>query len=98
MRGTTSITNLPRTDQVIECAQGLILRMIQRRAMKLIEIYVVGLQTLKRIFAGFDDIVTACTTLIRVLSPPPMYLGFMHNLLPPNLFLQKFFFNPFASP
>src|SRR5258706_14138691 len=96
MRGTTNITDFPGADQVIERTQSFILRMIQRWTMKLIQIYVVGLQTLKRIFAGFDNMVTACAALVGLISHAAVYLGCQHNLLTQILFLQKFSCNPFA--
>src|SRR5512134_2615757 len=64
--------------------------------MELVEVNVICLQTLKRILAGFDDVVTGSASIIGQVSDASKHLGCQHNLLTQIVLFQKFSCDPLA--
>ena len=89
MRGAANVADLARADQVIERPQGFFLRMRQRRAVKLVQVNVIRLQALERVFTGFDDVIACATAIIRLVTNAPEHLGCQDNLVAQVVLFQK---------
>src|SRR5215216_4087774 len=89
MRGAANVADLAGADQVIKGAQSFLLRMSQRRTMELVQVNMIGLQALERIFAGFEDMVTGAASVIRQVTDVSKHFRRQDNPFPPVVLFQK---------